>query len=333
MVRKIKKILCFGVCCAIIMLLKGDHSIFNLEKCGMCLHSNGCVRREGFTLIELLVVIAIIALMLAVVMPALNNAKRQASAAVCLSNESQLSKAWHLFATDNNDEIVDGQPEYDLPADGFTDYGASGFAANFTSMPINAANNARDWTLEGRIRGFKKGGLWPYFENYKLYHCPADKRSTKDEINYGYRTYSIGAVYSRLSLSGNWVTGESDVAVTKASQIKNPSSKFVWLEEMDIQSQCNNNTWNHFLIDRKWGDPVAVWHGDSSTFGFADGHAERHIWLGEEAIKRGSFEIALASPGLQKISPTLTNSKDIQDWNWVMRHYVPGNIPARLRLP
>lgn len=285
------------------------------------------IKKKAFTLIELLVVVAIIAVLLSVIIPALNGAKRQATAAVCLANENQLSMSWHLYAGDNDDLIVEGQPEYSIPADGFTDYGIYGKAANFVTTPINATNSGKDWSLEGRIRGFEKGGVWPYFENYKLYHCPADKRSAKDELRYGYRTYSIGAVYSRYALlgglTGTWTTGEDKVAVIKTLRISSPSSKFVWLEEMDIEQRWNNNMWNIFLGERKWGDPLAVWHGDSSTFGFADGHAERHKWAGKEVKTRGNFDMAIVNPALQKISAVLTDPKDIEDWNWVVQHYIP----------
>ena len=282
--------------------------------------------KRGFTLIELLVVIAIIALLLSVIMPSLNMAKRKAAGIVCMSNEKQLSLAWTLFAADNDEEIVDGQPDQSDPYDGFTDYPQYGKHANFVAVPHNEEGN-RDWRLESRIRGFEKGGLWPYLDNYKIFHCPGDRRSAKDELRYGYRTYSIGANFSRFGarLSG---TGEDQIYVTKTSQIKNPGGKFVFLEEMDVQNEFNGNTWNIILNQVEWFDPLAVWHGDSSTFGFADGHADRHKWRGEEVLKRGDFgrAVALLAQGqTQKRSGVLTDPKDIEDYNWVVRHYIPGS--------
>ena len=281
--------------------------------------------KSGFTLIELLVVISIIALLLSILMPGLQKAKEKASGVVCMSNEKQLSLAWALFAGDNDDAIVDGQPDVDF--DGVTDYPQYGTHPNFVSNPHNEAGQ-EDFTLESRIRGFEKGGLWPYLENYKIFHCPGDRRSTKDELRYGYRTYSIGAVYSRFAAQIQ-STGEQDVYVTKTSRIRNPGNKYVWLEEMDVQQKFNDNTWNFFLqrSTPKWWDPLAVWHGDSSTFGFADGHADRHKWVGEEVLKRADFGAAielLAQGGTQKKSGILTDPKDIEDWTWVAKHYVPG---------
>ena len=64
----------------------------------------------GFTLVELLVVIAIIALLMAVLLPALNKAREHGKRAVCLSNLKQLTLAWLNYASANNDKIVNGAP-------------------------------------------------------------------------------------------------------------------------------------------------------------------------------------------------------------------------------
>ena len=69
----------------------------------------GCYdKKGGFTLIELLVIIAIIAILMAILMPALNRVKEQGKRATCLYNLKQLSLCWIMYADENEDKIING---------------------------------------------------------------------------------------------------------------------------------------------------------------------------------------------------------------------------------
>ena len=72
---------------------------------------------KGFTLIELLVVIAIIAVLMAILMPSLQAAKRLAASSNCLSNEKTLLTAWMMYADDHDGWLVSNRACYDTATD------------------------------------------------------------------------------------------------------------------------------------------------------------------------------------------------------------------------
>ena len=293
---------------------------------------------RAFTLIELLVVIAIVALLLSIVIPSLQNAKRYAASAVCLGNENQLGKCWVLFAEDNKGYIVDGDTSdeytgYSTYDRAFWGEGSNVRVHNWVGRPMGPNGENLNDDVEGKVRGFEKGALWPYTNNPKVYNCPADKRYIKRAIYPlnsttanppglwvgGYRTYSLGKPLSKRPTDTSDSSGEMRVEITKTSQFVNPSGKIVFLEETDGYG-WNHRTWNMNLRAPQWIDPFAILHNDSSTFVFADGHAERRRWVDKQTRD-------MAEAQQKSWSAVDPKTGSTEDYQWFKLSYVPGKMP------
>ncbi len=248
--------------------------------------------RKAFTLIELLVVIAIIALLLAIVLPSFKIAKQMAQGTVCLANINSLSKAWCIYADDYNDRLIGGSTTNSINARWPQDKSP---ANPWVLAPQDENGNDKTFTgseLEEKLIGIKRGLLWPYIESPDVYHCLGDTRhkhppaATGYGGKGGYRSYSIVSGANAFPACGDWGL----VPCTRQTQIKNPSWKYVFIEETDGRG-FNMGAWCVRPTGDHWTDPLAIWHNDSSTLGYADGHAERHKWLDSDTIRMAEKQI------------------------------------------
>jgi len=228
-------------------------------------------KTRAFTLIELLVVIAVIAILMAILVPALSRAKEAAKTVKCQANLRTLTTAWYTYATDNDDRIC-GSWNYNG--------GNWGSPCDWAWAPWQVNGNAAvsdyfNATLEERYEGIRKGTLYPYTKSVACYHCPSDKSLGKNFRSYSMPDSLNGWWAKELGGAANWKN------VLRLTQIARPAQAYVLLEENDPRGY-NINAW---VIDpaggvnaTKWSDPIVVWHGARSSFGFADGHAETWKW-------------------------------------------------------
>ena len=214
--------------------------------------------KRAFTLIELLVVIAIIAVLMAILMPALRAARDHAKRIHCVGNIKTLSLAWFIYKDENDDILVGGAP-------GQTGSGSWVLAPSGDS-------------IEQKKDAIREGALFPYVgKTVDVYRCPADQRQ-RDPRQYAFRSFSIAGGANGEGWSGS-------VQATKYSDIRNPTTKYIFVEDIDPRGY-NVGSWV-MAFPPSWVDPLAMWHNEKSTMGFADGHSDMHRWHDKSFINWG----------------------------------------------
>jgi prepilin-type N-terminal cleavage/methylation domain-containing protein len=231
-------------------------------------------KAPAFTLIELLVVIAIIAILAALLLPALSKSKIHAMTATCISAQKQLALSWLQYANDNKDKLIQMDPQ-DWNS-GTLSWRCDNW--NPIKLTIPAGTSPQQKHIYEMELAFQEGGFWPYMPNVNAIHCPADLRANSPpgpDIETG--ATSPPGYFAWVSYSGaGGLNGASPSLLLKLSDIKHVSSRFVFAEENDPRTE-NEGSW-----DQDWEpdleDSTACWHIRSSTFSFTDGHVENHQW-------------------------------------------------------
>jgi prepilin-type N-terminal cleavage/methylation domain-containing protein len=245
----------------------------------------------GFTLIELLVVIAIIAILAALLLPALSKGKLKAQGVQCMNNHRQLALAWRMYAEDNRDILVFATAD--------PTYAAYSWVQGV--LDFNPANRS-NWDTAYDI---KRSPLWPYCGNsVGIWRCPAD-RSTVIPPFGAYAGQSVLRVRS-MSMSiwvGGWKQDNGDVTdagcsgpawrvYSKLSDMGDPGPAGTWVFLDEREDKIN---YGNFFTDMtgypnvpgSWRfhfDFPGSYHHRACGFSFADGHSELKRWFDDRTM-------------------------------------------------
>jgi prepilin-type N-terminal cleavage/methylation domain-containing protein/prepilin-type processing-associated H-X9-DG protein len=246
----------------------------------------GAPRPSGFTLIELLVVIAIIAILAAMLLPALSRAKTKAEGVSCINNERQLLIAAAMYSTDNNKLVLNpGGPPLGPGADGLYPNWVAGWLDWDTGSLFGATPNSNT-----KVEYLTQTPFGNYTaKNPGVYKCPADKIAAKSGPRI--RSISMNAFVGGRFMTEDTGVGGSGPCKNYRSYVKEaefvvPGPSKLWMFVDEHPDSINDGffemnmpgvlSWPHATT---WQDSPASYHNGACGFGFCDGHAEVKKWL------------------------------------------------------
>ena len=232
------------------------------------------VNSRGFTLIELMVVVAIIAILAAILLPALAGAKKKGQATFCMNNLRQLQIGWTLYADEHDQQLA---PNADGTSSG-KDSDHPSWVAGWMRTDLESGGKYDSTNIDLLVgtNYAQFGSIGAYTKDPRIYRCPADKSMVTIEGIAHPRVRSM-SMNCYMNGKGVWQRPDFNTFRTTAD-LTAPSDTWVLIDERE--DSINDGD---FAVEMKqtYGivDYPATYHNGVGALSFADGHAEFHKWV------------------------------------------------------
>ena len=241
----------------------------------------------GFTLIELLVVIAIIAVLAALLLPAVGRAKQRAQLAQCLSNFRQLQTAWQMYANDHEDYAVQAPPSVGWE-ERMVSVEAGWHKPSWTQGKLSyEPNNFNNFNTENLVNP-KYSAFAEYIKSAGVYRCPADRSMAlwQGQPKLRVRSYNYNWEFARGegNINDPEHAGLGAINSVRVYRVRSPSKSITFIEEHE-----DSLTYPGFYLPSEtsyglFADIPGGRHGRTSAVGFVDGHVEAKKWTDPRTI-------------------------------------------------